>query len=67
MPDIKILDVTLRDGSHAISHTYTPQQMATLAAQIDQTGVSIIEFGHGNGLGGSSSSTGYVNTRIEII
>lgn len=58
MPDIKILDVTLRDGSHAISHTYTPQQMATLAAQIDQTGVSIIEFGHGNGLGGSSLQYG---------
>lgn len=58
MPDITILDVTLRDGSHAVSHTFTPQQMAALAGEIDKTGVSIIEFGHGNGLGGSSLQYG---------
>jgi 4-hydroxy-2-oxovalerate aldolase len=56
---IKIFDLTLRDGSHAKSHQYTPEQMATLAGQIDKIGVEAIEFGHGNGLGGSSLQYGF--------
>ncbi len=58
MKKIKILDSTLRDGSHAMSHKYTAEQMAMLAAQIDTTGVDFIEFGHGNGVGGSSIQYG---------
>lgn len=59
--EIKIFDLTLRDGSHAVSHQYTPKQMAILAEQIDMTGVEAIEFGHGNGLGGSSLQYGFAN------
>jgi len=59
MAKIKIFDLTLRDGSHAMSHQYTPKQMATLAEQIDKTGVEAIEFGHGNGLGGSALQYGF--------
>jgi len=56
---VKIFDLTLRDGSHARSHQYTPEQMGILAEQIDKTGVEAIEFGHGNGLGGSSLQYGF--------
>jgi 4-hydroxy-2-oxovalerate/4-hydroxy-2-oxohexanoate aldolase len=56
---IKIVDVTLRDGMHPLSHKITPAQMAEIAAEIDKTGVHAIEFGHGNGLGGSSCQYGF--------
>lgn len=59
MAAIKIFDLTLRDGSHAVSHQYKPEQMAVLAEQIDTTGVEAIEFGHGNGLGGSALQYGF--------
>ncbi len=58
MKEIHIVDVTLRDGMHAVKHQFTPQQMGMLAEKIDSTGVSFIEFGHGNGLGGSSIQYG---------
>jgi len=57
--EVKIMDLTLRDGMHAVSHKLTPDEMATLAAQLDQIGVDSIEFGHGNGLGGSSFQYGF--------
>jgi 4-hydroxy-2-oxovalerate/4-hydroxy-2-oxohexanoate aldolase len=56
---VKILDTTLRDGMHVVSHQFTPDQMAKLAAGIDSIGVDSIEFGHGNGLGGSSLQYGF--------
>lgn len=56
---VKILDVTLRDGMHAMGHQLTAQQMADLAGGIDSIGVDSIEFGHGNGLGGSSLQFGF--------
>lgn len=59
MKKITILDSTLRDGMHAMSHKFTPEQMAMLAEQIDSTGVDYIEFGHGNGVGGSSIQYGF--------
>jgi 4-hydroxy-2-oxovalerate aldolase len=56
---VKILDVTLRDGMHAVGHGFGPEQMASLAAGIDTLHVESIEFGHGNGLGGSSLQFGF--------
>ncbi|HWR22712.1 MAG TPA: 4-hydroxy-2-oxovalerate aldolase [Feifaniaceae bacterium] len=58
MKEIKILDVTLRDGMHAVSHSFTAETMGNLAAQIDTIGVDSMEFGHGNGLAGSSLQYG---------
>ncbi|GAB6179822.1 4-hydroxy-2-oxovalerate aldolase [Desulfotomaculum defluvii] len=55
---IHLIDTTLRDGSHAISHQYTAEQIATIAAGLDQAGVEFIEVSHGDGLAGSSINYG---------
>ncbi|SHF28064.1 4-hydroxy 2-oxovalerate aldolase [Desulforamulus putei DSM 12395] len=55
---IHLVDTTLRDGSHAISHQYTAEQIATIAAGLDAAGVEYIEVSHGDGLAGSSINYG---------
>lgn len=59
MKKIRIIDTTLRDGMHAVSHQLTPEQMADVAKGLDQAGVGTIELGHGDGLGGSSFQYGF--------
>lgn len=49
-----ITDSTLRDGSHAVSHKLTKEQIQIYCEAIDKTNVHIVEVGHGNGLGASS-------------
>src|SRR5215510_2187728 len=51
---IRLLDSTLRDGSHGIRHRYTPEQVELIARGLDQAGVHSIGVGHGDGLGASS-------------
>ena len=59
MKTIRIIDATLRDGMHAVSHQLTPEQMAGIAAGLDQAGVGTIEIGQGDGLGGSTIQYGF--------
>lgn len=53
MNKIKIIDTTLRDGSHAVNHSYTPEQVMEVCKGLDAGGVYCAEVGHGAGLGGS--------------
>ncbi|MDX6579997.1 MAG: 4-hydroxy 2-oxovalerate aldolase [Gaiellales bacterium] len=55
---VRILDATLRDGSHAIRHRFTPEQVREIAGGLDSAGVYAIGVGHGDGLGGSSLQLG---------
>jgi 4-hydroxy 2-oxovalerate aldolase len=57
--DYRLIDSTLRDGSHAISHQYYAQDVMTIVAGLDAAGVQVIEIAHGDGLGGSSFQYGF--------
>lgn len=59
MQQIRIVDTTLRDGSHAVSHSYSPEQVRAVASQLDQSGVFMIEVAHGDGISGSSYNYGF--------
>jgi 4-hydroxy 2-oxovalerate aldolase len=56
---IYLVDTTLRDGSHAVSHSYTEEQVATVAGGLDKTGIELIEISHGDGIAGSSINYGF--------
>ena len=59
MKRIRIIDTTLRDGMHAVSHAFMPLEMASIAAALDQAGADTIEVSHGDGLGGSTFQYGF--------
>ncbi|MCL1790434.1 MAG: 4-hydroxy-2-oxovalerate aldolase [Peptococcaceae bacterium] len=58
----------MRDGSHAVRHSYIPEQVAALAKGLEEARVPIIEIAHGDGLGGSSYTYGFSTTNeIELV
>jgi 4-hydroxy 2-oxovalerate aldolase len=55
---VHLVDSTLRDGSHPMSHAFTREQISAVAGGLDAAGVEYIEVSHGDGLGGSSINFG---------
>ncbi|NMH95787.1 4-hydroxy-2-oxovalerate aldolase [Pseudonocardia acidicola] len=66
--DVRITDTTLRDGSHAMAHQFTEEQVRATVHALDAAGVEVIEVTHGDGLGGSSFNYGFsAEDEIKLI
>ena len=63
---VRISDPTLRDGNHAVGHQLSAENIAAYCKAADAAGVSIVEVGHGNGLGASSLQLGEAKTSDHI-
>jgi 4-hydroxy-2-oxovalerate aldolase len=62
MSNLKITEVALRDGSHAISHQFTVEQVTAITKALNDARVPYVEVTHGDGLGGSSLQYGLSKT-----
>jgi 4-hydroxy 2-oxovalerate aldolase len=58
MKKIIISDVTLRDGNHAVNHAINLNIIKQYCKFAEKAQLSVIEVGHGNGIGASSLSIG---------
>lgn len=58
MSKLTFFDSTLRDGSHAIKHQLTKENIENYCQMIDSAGLDAVIVGHGNGLGASSLQVG---------
>lgn len=74
MTPLTLLDTTLRDGSHAVSHQHSLTDTKNVVSSLAGAGVEIIEVAHGDGLGGSSvhfgigreSDLDYIATAAQV-
>lgn len=58
MNKLMFFDSTLRDGSHAIAHQLSADNIRNYCSIMDDAGMHTIIVGHGNGLGASSLQVG---------
>lgn len=58
MKKIIISDVTLRDGNHAVNHSINLNVIKQYCQFAEKAKLSVVEVGHGNGIGASSLSVG---------
>lgn len=66
--NIHVVDTTMRDGSHALGHSFTVDDVKKIARGLDDCGVEFIELSHGDGLQGSSYNYGFSKTNeIELL
>jgi 4-hydroxy 2-oxovalerate aldolase len=65
---VRLTDSTLRDGSHALAHQFTEEQVRAVVHALDAAQVEVIEVSHGDGLGGSSFNYGFsLRDEFELI
>lgn len=65
---IKLIDTTMRDGSHAVRHSYTTEQISAIAKGLDEAGIGWMELSHGDGISGSSVNYGFSGTdEMELL
>jgi 4-hydroxy-2-oxovalerate/4-hydroxy-2-oxohexanoate aldolase len=62
---IKVHDMSLRDGMHPKRHQITIEQMKSIAQGLDEAGCPLIEVTHGDGLGGASVNYGFAAASDE--
>ncbi len=55
---LKIMEVTLRDGSYAINFQFTAGGNALISAAFGEVGFGLIEGCHGVGIGASEAGAG---------
>ncbi|MFB6250421.1 MAG: 4-hydroxy-2-oxovalerate aldolase [Halobellus sp.] len=63
--DVRLVDMTLRDGMHAVDHQFTPEEMGEVAAALDAAEMDVLEVSHGDGMGGSSINYGFAAADTE--
>lgn len=57
--NVRLIDTTLRDGSHAIHHQYDLETVKNVCEGLEKAGVYAAEVGHGAGIGGSTIQFGF--------
>jgi 4-hydroxy 2-oxovalerate aldolase len=59
---VRITDSCLRDGSHAVRHKLSTEDVRAVVTALERAGVPVLEVAHGDGLGGSSFTYGFSST-----
>ena len=68
MTNTRLTDTTLRDGSHAVSHSFTTETVRAIVRNLDEAGVPVIEVSHGSGLNGSTIQQGFsIHSEFDLI
>ncbi|RLM88287.1 4-hydroxy-2-oxovalerate aldolase [Halobellus sp. Atlit-38R] len=62
---VRLVDMTLRDGMHAVDHQFTPEEMADVASALNAAEMDVVEVSHGDGMGGSSINYGFSAASTE--
>src|SRR5260370_35530034 len=64
----RITDTSMRDGSPAMRHEFTVEQVRCVCQALDGGGVPVVELTHGDRLAGSSIQYGFSRTpEMELI
>ncbi len=67
MNQLLFFDSTLRDGSHAVAHQLSRENIRNYCRQIDTAGLHVVIVGHGNGLGASSLQVGLAAVADDVM